>query len=95
MLEHVLGPVVSVSAATAGFHEIDGIEDVASVLLRFANGATGTLQSVWHDVLERPSLRRVELFCERTLRGARGRLVRPGRVADHRLGDRRGSRAPS
>jgi myo-inositol 2-dehydrogenase / D-chiro-inositol 1-dehydrogenase len=65
MLEHVLGPVVSVSAAIAGFHQIDGIEDVASVLLRFANGATGTLQSVWHDVLERPSLRRVELFCER------------------------------
>jgi predicted dehydrogenase len=65
MLEHVLGPVVSISAATASFHEIDGIEDVASVLLRFANGATGTLQSVWHDVLERPSLRRVELFCER------------------------------
>jgi predicted dehydrogenase len=65
MLEHVLGPVVTVSAATATFHEIDGIEDVASVLLRFANGATGTLQSVWHDVLERPSLRRVELFCER------------------------------
>ena len=35
------------------------------MLLRFASGATGTLQSVWHDVLERPSLRRVELFCER------------------------------
>ncbi len=66
MLEQVLGPVVSVGAATAGFHEIDGIEDVASVLLRFSSGATGTLQSVWHDVLERPSLRRVELFCERT-----------------------------
>jgi predicted dehydrogenase len=65
MLEHVVGRVVSVSAVTAGFHEIDGIEDVASVLLRFVNGATGTLQSVWHDLLERPSLRRVELFCER------------------------------
>jgi predicted dehydrogenase len=65
MLEHVLGPVVSVSAATSTFHGIEGIEDVASVLLRFAGGATGTLQSVWHDVLERPSLRRVELFCER------------------------------
>jgi myo-inositol 2-dehydrogenase / D-chiro-inositol 1-dehydrogenase len=65
MLEHVLGPVASVAAATSGFHEIDGIEDVAAVLLRFSSGATGTLQSVWHDVLERPSLRRVELFCER------------------------------
>ncbi len=66
MLEHVMGPVVSVSAATAEFHELPGIEDVASALLRFANGATGTLLSVWHDILERPSLRRVELFCERT-----------------------------
>jgi predicted dehydrogenase len=66
MLEHVLGPVASVSAATSDFHGLPGIEDVASVLLRFANGATGTLQSVWHDVLERPSLRRVELFCEKT-----------------------------
>ncbi|HEX2383767.1 MAG TPA: Gfo/Idh/MocA family oxidoreductase [Acidimicrobiales bacterium] len=66
MLESVLGTVESVCAATARFHEIDGIEDVASVLLRFANGATGTLQSIWHDLLERPSLRRVELFCERT-----------------------------
>ena len=65
MLEHVLGPMASVSAATSDFHGLPGIEDVASVLLRFANGATGTLQSVWHDVLERPSLRRVELFCER------------------------------
>ena len=33
--------------------------------LRFANGATGTLTSVWHDNLARPSLRRVEMFCER------------------------------
>ena len=33
--------------------------------LRFASGAIGTLTSVWHDVLERPSLRRVEVFCER------------------------------
>jgi predicted dehydrogenase len=66
MLEHVLGPVASLSATTSNFHGLDGIEDVASVLLRFASGATGTLQSVWHDVLERPSLRRVELFCEKT-----------------------------
>jgi predicted dehydrogenase len=65
LFEHVLGPVVSVAAATGDFHGITGIEDVASVVLRFASGATGTLSSVWHDVLERPSLRRVELFCER------------------------------
>jgi predicted dehydrogenase len=65
MLEHVLGPVAEISARTASFHAIDGIEDVASLSLRFESGAIGTLTSIWHDVLERPSLRRVELFCER------------------------------
>jgi predicted dehydrogenase len=65
MLEHVLGPVVEVSARTAGFHAIPGIEDVATLALRFESGAIGTLTSIWHDVLERPSLRRVELFCEK------------------------------
>ena len=29
------------------------------------SGAIGTLTSVWHDNLARPSLRRVEIFCER------------------------------
>jgi len=66
MLEHVLGPVAEISARTATFHDIPGIEDVASLSLRFESGAIGTLTSIWHDVLERPSLRRVELFCERT-----------------------------
>jgi predicted dehydrogenase len=65
LLEHILGPVATVSAQTTGFHEIDGIEDGAAVLLRFVSGALGTLSSVWHDVLERPSLRRVELLSER------------------------------
>jgi predicted dehydrogenase len=65
LLEHVLGPVTSVSAQTTDFHGIDGIEDGAAVLLRFGSGALGTLTSVWHDVLERPSLRRVELLSER------------------------------
>ena len=72
MLEHVLGPVGAVSATTARFHDLPGIEDVAGVLLRFASGATGTLVSVWHDVLERPSLRRVELFCERAYASLEG-----------------------
>src|SRR4051812_2368798 len=66
MLEHVLGPVAEVSARIAGFHDIPGVEDVATLALRFESGAIGTLTSIWHDVLERPSLRRVELFCERT-----------------------------
>jgi GNAT superfamily N-acetyltransferase len=38
---------------------------VISSTIRFDSGATGTLTSVWHDNLARPSLRRVEVFCER------------------------------
>ena len=65
MLRFLVGDVERVAAETAHFHGIDGIEDVATALIRFANGATGVLNSVWHDNLARPSLRRVEVFCER------------------------------
>jgi predicted dehydrogenase len=65
VLEWILGPITSVSARSASFHGIDGIEDSVAVVMAFASGAVGTLVSVWHDVLERPSLRRVELLCER------------------------------
>lgn len=65
MLRFLVGDVVRVSANTANFHGHDGIEDVANATLTFAGGAIGTLTSVWHDNLARPSLRRVEVFCER------------------------------
>lgn len=65
MLRYLVGEVRRLSAHTENFHGHDGIEDVATSSLRFANGATGTLTSVWHDNLARPSLRRVEIFCER------------------------------
>ncbi len=67
LLEHVIGPVASVSAHQANHHGHDGIEDVVAVNLAFADGAVGTLMSVWHDILSRPSLRRLEVFCERAL----------------------------
>jgi predicted dehydrogenase len=65
VLEWLIGPVAAVSALSAGFHGLEGIEDVAGVSFRFADGAIGSLMSVWHDVLARPSLRRLEVFCER------------------------------
>jgi predicted dehydrogenase len=65
MLRFLVGDVVRVSANTANFHGHDGIEDVANATIVFAGGAIGTLTSVWHDNLARPSLRRVEVFCER------------------------------
>ena len=65
MLRYLVGEPTVVSAHTANFHGHDGIEDVAAATLRFDSGALGTLTSVWHDNLARPSLRRIELFCER------------------------------
>jgi predicted dehydrogenase len=65
ILEWLFGPIDTVGAHQSHFHGIDGIEDSVSALVRFAGGATGTLSSVWHDVLSRPSQRRLEVFCER------------------------------
>jgi predicted dehydrogenase len=65
LLEHLLGPATSVACRTATFHELAGIDDVAAATLGFATGALASLTSVWHDVDERPSLRRMEVLCER------------------------------
>jgi predicted dehydrogenase len=65
LLRWIAGPILDVSARTAAFHGIEGIEDVATVSLAFASGALATLTSVWHDVLARPSLRHIEVLCER------------------------------
>ena len=65
MLEFLVGRIDVVSARSASFHGITGIEDAMAVSCSFVSGAVGTLTSIWHDVLSRPSLRRVEIFCER------------------------------
>jgi predicted dehydrogenase len=65
MLRFVIGEIDRVSAGEANFHGLRGIEDVMAATIAFTNGAMGTLTSVWHDNLARPSLRRVEIFCER------------------------------
>jgi predicted dehydrogenase len=53
-----------VSARTRNFAGHPGVEDLASVWLRFRTGAEGHLVSVWHNVLSRPSLRHMEVFWE-------------------------------
>jgi predicted dehydrogenase len=65
MLRFLVSDIVEVNARTANFHGHHGIEDLTATTFRFAGGALGTLTSVWHDNLARPSLRRVEVFCER------------------------------
>ncbi len=65
MLRFVVGDIVRVTANQANFHGHDGIEDLVTATVTFANGALGTLTTIWHDNLARPSMRRVEVFCER------------------------------
>ena len=79
ILQWLLGPVTSLSAATREVHGHEQIEDVAVARLDFACGAVATLTSVWHDVLERPSLRRVEVFCERLFVALEGDFTGPVR----------------
>jgi len=63
-LEWLLGPAVSVSARSSTFHGNPGIEDTVVVGLEVASGAQVSLTSVWHQLLDRPSLRRLEVICE-------------------------------
>jgi predicted dehydrogenase len=65
LIEHTIGRIVEVNARSVHYHELDGIEDVMSVGLALEGGGAGSLVSIWHDNLARPSQRRVEVFCER------------------------------
>ena len=82
LLEWLLGDVEQVVARESHVHGIEGIEDSISVLLSFRDGPTATLASVWHDVLSRPSQRRIEVFCERALLTLEGDVFGPVRRED-------------
>jgi predicted dehydrogenase len=77
LLEFLLGPAQRVTGHAAEFHGYEGIEDVVVASLAFESGALASLTSVWHDVLERPSLRRVEVFCERAYFALEGDVFGP------------------
>ena len=74
-----LGPIASVSATTRHVHGLELIEDVAAVRFDFDNGCTGTLVSVWHDILERASDRYIEIICERLHIAVENELIGPVR----------------
>ena len=64
LLAWLAGDIESLRAETRNFAGHEGVEDLASVSLRFANGGAGQLVSIWHNVLDRPSGRLLELFFE-------------------------------
>ncbi len=77
ILEWLVGPAASVSAQQSFFHRLDGIEDSISALFQLDGGGSGSLSSIWHDVLSRPSQRRIEVFCEHALVTLEGEYFGP------------------
>lgn len=63
VLRWLLGDPERVSAHLACRSGHPGIDDVADVRFTFRDGGVATLVSVWHQVLTRPSTRRLEVFC--------------------------------
>jgi myo-inositol 2-dehydrogenase / D-chiro-inositol 1-dehydrogenase len=62
-----LGEAEEVTARTASLFGHPGIDDATTVTFRYADGSSATIVSVWHQILARGSLRRLELFCEKAL----------------------------
>ena len=82
IIEFAFRPILSASARSSSFHGLPGIEDLMVVMLDLGDGATGSLTTVWHDVAPRPSLRRVEVFCERRWIALEGDVFGPVRWTD-------------
>lgn len=87
LLDRLVGPITAVSGSSRHFHGIDGIEDLVVATLDLADGGVGTLTTVWHDLYERPSLRYLEIHCERAHIEVEGDWLGPVRAtfADQRL----------
>ena len=63
LIDWLMGPLERISAEVSYHHGIAGIEDAASCLARGVGGSQAVLSSTWHDMLSRPSQRRVEVLC--------------------------------
>ncbi len=64
VMQWMCGPVDSVSGTVREVHGYPLIDDVAVARMEFTNGGVASLTSIWHDIVDRPSLRSVELFSE-------------------------------
>ena len=64
LLTWLAGQPESLRAETRNFAGHAQVEDLASVTLRYAGGATAQLISIWHNLLTRPTTRMLEVFFE-------------------------------
>ena len=64
LVDRLFGPVEDVSGQSRSFHGMDGIEDLVVATFGLPGGGVASLTTVWHDLVERPSLRYLEVHCE-------------------------------
>ncbi len=67
LFEWLFGKVVRVSARKDNHHKFEGIEDYMEVRLEFANGVTGNMVHLWHDIPAHQSIRHFEIFFNKAL----------------------------
>lgn len=65
LLTWFFGPIARLRAWQQNRAGHPGIEDYVAVELEFVGGLRAQLLSLWHDMLQRPSNRRLEIFCRR------------------------------
>jgi predicted dehydrogenase len=65
LLSWFFGPIARLRAWQQNRTGHLGIEDYVAVELELAGGLRAQLVNVWHDMLQRPSNRRLEIFCRR------------------------------
>ncbi|MCX8073741.1 MAG: Gfo/Idh/MocA family oxidoreductase [Candidatus Binatia bacterium] len=63
LLAWLFGPPVRLQAWSRNIAGYEGVEDYVAVELQFASGLQAQLVNVWHDMVQRPSNRRLEIFC--------------------------------
>ena len=64
IMQWLCGRVDRVNGVVREVHGHPRIDDVAMARLEFTDGGVASLTSIWHDIVDRPSLRNIEVFCE-------------------------------
>jgi predicted dehydrogenase len=95
VLRWILGDPIDVAGRTATRFGHPGIDDIATVTLGYPDGSVATLTSVWHQVLSRPSTRRLEVFCEEALLWADDDYLGPAHVETSAGAEVRTARPPA
>jgi predicted dehydrogenase len=64
LFRFLVGDPIDVTCRTASFFGHERIDDLALATFSYADGLIAQLTSIWHEVMTRPSTRRLEVFCE-------------------------------